>query len=401
MDSRFKFLAASMLSLSVVAVPAAAAAQTQPASCAKAVAAGATELLTAAKLGEPANSLHQLATGKGVKVAVIDTGVSPHPRLKPVLAGTDFLTKAPYGSLLDCDGHGTVVAGIIAAKDQGDGLSGLAPDVQLISIKQTSAATAEQGTVAGLTAAINSALDQGAQVINISVVSCVPAATASRLDQTALTQALWRAEKAGTVIVAAAGNQSSSCQPGDLVLPAHLAPVVPVAALTEARTQIADFSLPATNGARLLAAPGTVIAATAPGLTGLAKAIVLKDTLKPFTGTSFAAPVVTATVALLKERYPTESAAQLRERLYQTAHPGTNAINPAAALSLLPSPVQPAAPTPPVVPQPAGHELRFFLLSWLLGLVVTLLLVLVQQRRSGQAGLKPRRRSKLHPVATN
>ena len=73
-------------------------------------------------------------TGRGVKVAVIDTGVSDHPRLGGVEPIADFVTPQDADPLTDCDGHGTAVAGAIAARDTGDGLSGIAPDAQVLSL---------------------------------------------------------------------------------------------------------------------------------------------------------------------------------------------------------------------------------------------------------------------------
>lgn len=81
--------------------------------------------------------------GDPIKVAVIDTGVTPHPyfqnRVKP---GGDYVEKGGKGKdgLLDCDGHGTQVAGIIAGNPRNDdiGFIGVAPDAQIISIRQSS-----------------------------------------------------------------------------------------------------------------------------------------------------------------------------------------------------------------------------------------------------------------------
>ena len=75
--------------------------------------------------------------GDGQTVAVIDTGVQPGPRLPNVEPGGDFV--AGTDGLTDCDGHGTMVAGLIAGQPGADGFSGVAPGAQLLSIRQTSA----------------------------------------------------------------------------------------------------------------------------------------------------------------------------------------------------------------------------------------------------------------------
>jgi subtilisin family serine protease len=76
--------------------------------------------------------------GAGVKVAMIDTGVTPSPRLAHLRGAGDYIVPDGDG-LSDCDAHGTVVASIIsAAPAETDGLAGVAPDVELISIRQSS-----------------------------------------------------------------------------------------------------------------------------------------------------------------------------------------------------------------------------------------------------------------------
>ncbi|MGH3968925.1 MAG: S8 family serine peptidase, partial [Mycobacterium sp.] len=70
----------------------------------------------------------QLTRGSGQRVAIIDTGVSPHPRLPDTAAGGDYVFSGDGRQ--DCDGHGTAVAGIIAAAPdphQPKGFSGVAP----------------------------------------------------------------------------------------------------------------------------------------------------------------------------------------------------------------------------------------------------------------------------------
>lgn len=193
------------------------------------------------------------STGNGVPVAVIDTGVSPSPRL-PVVPGGDYIMGGD--GLSDCDAHGTVVASVIAAAPQGspmpapmprtpafdarvavpvatppvpvgapdgppgaaDGVVGVAPHAVVISIRQSSRAFEPErpaegdaeahkkaGSVATLARAIVHAANIGAKVINISVTACISAA--DPLDQRALGAAVWYASTVkDAVIVAAAGN---------------------------------------------------------------------------------------------------------------------------------------------------------------------------------------------------
>src|SRR5258708_22335961 len=79
---------------------------------------------------------HKFATGAGVTVAVIDTGVDGSPRV-PAEPGGDFVVKDGNG-LSDCDSHGTLTASIIAGRPPlTDGFVGVAPDARLISVRQT------------------------------------------------------------------------------------------------------------------------------------------------------------------------------------------------------------------------------------------------------------------------
>src|SRR3981189_367395 len=84
------------------------------------------------------NEAHSFATGAGVLVAVIDTGVDPSPRV-PAEPGGDYVVNGD--GLSDCDAHGTLTASIIASRPSlTDGFVGVAPDARLISLRQTSEA---------------------------------------------------------------------------------------------------------------------------------------------------------------------------------------------------------------------------------------------------------------------
>ena len=149
----------------------------------------------------------QLTRGAGQRVALIDTGVSRHPQLPNVVPGGDYVSTGD--GTQDCDAHGTLVAGIIV---------GVAPDVTLISIRQSSAkfvpaadrSGAGVGDVETMAKAVRTAADLGASVINISSVACVPAA--SVLDDRALGAALaYAVDVKNAVVVAPAGNTGAQC----------------------------------------------------------------------------------------------------------------------------------------------------------------------------------------------
>lgn len=287
--------------------PAAAAAEPDTA-CAVAVPTEEVPAPTAEQADYRAR-LHAQATGDGVTVAVIDTGVHPHPQLGQLEPGPDFVDPEEPNPLEDCDAHGTVVAGVIAAA----------------------------GDLDTLAEAIEAAVDKEADVVNISVVSCLPAGTS--VDTGRLDAALERAEAADTVVVAAAGNAGDSCEPGHTVYPAHAATVVSVGALAGPQVR-ADYSIPQPDSGLAVSAPGSVPLGLAPGGQGWGRAVVAADGTGPqreFTGTSFAAPTVTGTAALLREIHPGASAADIRALLAQAAEPAHGGVDPLAAVSARPA----------------------------------------------------------------
>jgi len=312
---------------------------------------------------------HRIARGEGVRVAVIDTGVADHPQLAPVDPVADLVAPATPDPLLDCDGHGTVVAGVIRE---------VAPGATILSVRQSSAHYRQPdadsaGTLASLADAIHAALDAGAQVLNISVVSCVPADQAALLDAAVLDHALLRAEEQGVVVVSASGNNGGACLPGAVVYPAHSPTVLPVAARhADDPHSLAEYSLPADN---VLSAPGRVTTGVSPSGDGWAAGMVTAQGQEvAFEGTSFAAPVVTGVAALLRQRHPGDSAAQLRERIRQAAEPSHGAVDPHTALTHLPGAyitdprqVAAAAPTPE---DPAAGQRAITLLATLAALVL-------------------------------
>jgi subtilisin family serine protease len=149
---------------------------------------------------------------RGQTVAVIDTGVSRHRLLPNLIPGGDYVSSGDGAQ--DCDGHGTIVAGIIGAGyDPGTGFTGIAPDAAILTIRQSSMmyrpvgdpGGSVVGDVATLAAAVRSAADQGATVINISSVACLDSAAA--LDDRSLGAALaYAVDVRNAVIVTAAGN---------------------------------------------------------------------------------------------------------------------------------------------------------------------------------------------------
>lgn len=330
--------------------------------------------------------LHSLATGVGITVAVIDTGIAQHPELPRLNGGPDLVSPDSPDPFFDCDIHGTVVAGIIGSRTVG-----IAPDVALLSIRQSSAHYSRHasdpdeptgaGTLATLTQALNAALDAGAHVINLSVVSCLPSGTAARLDTKPLDAALRRAEDAGVIVVAAAGNAGSGCEPGDVVFPSHGPTVLSVAALA-APHEFAAYSMPGQ-----VSAPGDVPVGLGPDgwINGDMSPAQIRGEAQPLMGTSFAAPVVTATAALLRQRLPDASAAEIREHILGSAQPGTGFVDPLAAVSALPADYAGAPRTVTIEPEAvraslAPHRLALLISGLSLGAFVLSLIAGARRR---------------------
>lgn len=421
--------------------------------------------------------------GGGVKVAVIDTGVSPHPRLTDLVGGGDYVLGGGDG-LSDCDAHGTIVASLIAAQPadgktplpaprQGrrpdtvptteapppppppqtvtvqlppppppppppdgaswraplghgglvvpagnpvpapgapppstdepaptnptdpptpppavpaappapaaDGFSGVAPDVQIISIRQSSKAFSPKDAFAGnqdpatrrkagdirtMARAIVHAANLGAQVINISEVACMP--STDIIDQRDLGAAIrYAAVDRNAVIVAAAGNigdetgNGNDCKqnpiynpltPNDprdwagvstVVTPAWFSDYVLTVAAVDSSGAPIDSSVAGPWVS--IAAPGTDIESLSARDDGLMNALEgNKNTLVAQAGTSFSAALVSGVAALVRAKYPQLTAHQVINRLLATSRApargidnqvGHGIVDPVAALT--------------------------------------------------------------------
>lgn len=215
-------------------------------------------------------------TGKGVKVAVIDTGITPYKDLK-VSGGVSFVDYTD--SYLDDNGHGTFVAGVIASRRNNYGLLGIAPGVELYAIKVLD--QNGQGNEEDLVKAIEWAIANDIDIINISF--------GSTEDSQEVRKAIKKAWQSGIVIVGAAGNLGGDGKQS-VTTPASYAEVISVGAIDHDNVRL-DFS---SYGAKL--------DFMAPGVDVVGWAIV--DQFVVGNGTSAAAPHVTGAIALLKEYAP-------------------------------------------------------------------------------------------------
>lgn len=151
-----------------------------------------------------ADAAHRVSTGARAVVAVIDSGVQgSHPDLAgSVVDGPDFIDGD--GIPNDQHGHGTNVAGIIAARaGNGIGIKGAAPSAKILAIRVLDANNA--GNSDQEAAGIDAAVEAGADVINLSL-SAGPNVVMQLLPSSSLVRSIDRAARAGVVVVAAAGN---------------------------------------------------------------------------------------------------------------------------------------------------------------------------------------------------
>ena len=444
--------------------------------------------------------------GGGVTVAVIDTGVTPHPRLPNLVGGGDYVMAGGDG-LSDCDAHGTLVASMIAAKpntgealppvprrpisvptnepppqapppqtitlvpgpmhgppgppppppppeggeppagpngfefgDQPvpgrasgysgagqvvpidhlpprepppeppppppppppDAFTGIAPDAQLISVRQYSHAFAPKepfgdsqdpqlrekvDNVHKLARAIVHAADMGARVINISGVVCLNARTMGDVDQADLGAAVQYAalDKDAVIVVAAGNTKDRDCKqnpiynaltPDDprdwngvltVVTPAWYDKfVLTVGAVDSGGAPLDKMSMAGPWVS--IAAPGTDIEGLSARDDGLMNAVDgPENSLVPPSGTTFSAAIVSGVAALVRSKYPELTSAQVINRLVRTARPpargidnevGYGIVDPVAALTWdvptepATSTSQPSAPlqVPPLPP---------------------------------------------------
>jgi membrane-anchored mycosin MYCP len=289
-----------------------------------------------------------LTMGAGVEVAVIDTGVdADNPLLSAqglVLPGADVVQPGQPANY-DCVGHGTLVAGIIAAQPQrGIGMAGVAPGVTILPVRQTESAQQESNGAQMLAAAIDYAVRAGARVINISITTGVPDPGLEAAVQYALDN--------DVVVVAAAGNDGSSANSAT-DYPAAYSGVLSVGAVGP-DGQLLNFT--SANTPVSVVAPGENI--VGPGADG---ANLVEDS-----GTSVATPFVAGVAALVRSYFPDLTAQQVVQRIEATAdhppgplpnpHLGWGEVNPYAAVTtLLPSAGASAAQRPAalVLPRPS------------------------------------------------
>ena len=270
-------------------------------------------------------------TGKGVSIAIIDTGIYPHPDLtKPVnriIAFKDFVgnRKTPY----DDNGHGTHVSGDAS----GNGFSskgkykGTAPKASLVGVKvlDRNGSGDISKVIEGIQWVIHNRRRYNIRIINLSL----GAAGVKKCSQDPLCQAVTKAWKSGIVVVAAAGNSGPSS--GTIESPGINPFIITVGAVNDRRTIrqsddiMAGFSSrgPVSGSHKPdIVAPGSnIVSLRAPNSQlsrGLRSQIVGGSYLR-LSGTSMATPIVAGAIAQILQRFPGMRPGQLKAMLKRKA----------------------------------------------------------------------------------
>jgi len=274
--------------------------------------------------------------GPGVPIAIIDSGVDPtHPEFANRPNTTYLNDQTTFGGE---EFHGTAVASVAAAPDNGVGLDGVYPQA---SLEVWDASPSPQGiTDFTAIAGIEMVSAHCPAVINISFGSTDP--------DPDLQNALLQAVRNGCLVVAASGNSGQEGSPP--TFPASWPHIFTVGA-TDENDAVTSFS---TTGAGIdVVAPGvdlTLAVPTTKNATGYQSA---------FAGTSFSAPIVAAAAAWVWTVRPTLTVTQLAQVLRSTARDiGPPGFDGATGWGLIDIPAALAAPAPPNDPDEPNDDIR-------------------------------------------
>ncbi len=296
----------------------------------------------------------QRTKGEGVKVAVLDTGCQvDHPDLSAAIDEARDFTDSPWGPE-DSQGHGTWCAGMIGARADGGGLIGVAPLCRLAIGKVLG--DDGSGLDAQIAAGIRWAIEQGAQLISMSLGGPLP-----NLE---IAQAIFDAQQAGVMVIAAAGNDGPRAGGRSTVnYPARLPPCLAVGAV-DRQGKVADFS---SRGPEVdIAAPGVDMLSCFP-----------RSRYARLSGTSMATPFVAGIAALALAKHiahggetPIEMVADLRDHLLRHARDagapgpdndyGAGIVAPATVLGDDPGPPPALLPGDRIVGRIAGPGILIY-----------------------------------------
>jgi hypothetical protein len=255
------------------------------------------------------------ATGAGIRVGVVDTGIDrEQPDLKNNISplSRDMEIGRPNQTIAAEERHGTRVAGVIAHEFNGTGTVGVAFKSTILSYRADREGSCEEtGDKKGcklpesyIARGIDAAIADGAKVINLSLGSADGTGTL-------LQSALLRATQAGIIVVASAGNDATFNPefPAQLAIDSRFNGLIIAAGSTDKAEALSSFSAKAGIAKNnFLVAPGTEIIADC-GTTSCWQV----------SGTSFSAPHISGSLALLLQAFPSLNGSQAVDILYRTA----------------------------------------------------------------------------------
>jgi subtilase-type serine protease len=304
-----------------------------------------TEYLFMGKYGDGGNGLTRVcasaayargATGAGIKVAVLDTGIDInflgnvyHTELDDNVAsfttGSDLIASDNFPN--DEDGHGSHVAGIIAGENNGSGYHGVAYDADLYIYKVLN----DSGSSVGNSVAngVNKARTDGVDIMNLSLGSnttigtdCNSAASCEALLGSTNYSALEAAGAAGKILVWAAGNEgnsSPSVDSGSAIYDDDFKETTVIVVASGTDGKIGSTSNGWTSGGSNKCGIASAICITAPGTLLYSAMLNSNSFAAASTGTSMAAPMVSGGLALIKQEFSSLTNAQVVDRLFATA----------------------------------------------------------------------------------
>jgi serine protease len=255
-----------------------------------------------------ADKAWSLATGNGVTIAIVDSGVDlGHPDLAANIAGAGADFVAPKGDqdgAQDESGHGTHVAGIAAAvTNNGVGVAGVAPDASILPVRVLD--EDDGGSTGRIAAGVRYAADRGAQVVNLSLAYSAPGHVDSITgSMRPVHEAISYALSKGAVVVASAGNDSLPL----CAEPAAVAGVLCVGAVDRAERPAYYTNFDSRRSKSYMVAPGGDQAISCANdvfstyLRGAPRSCSPADGYEAEAGTSMAAGFVSGVAALLAEK---------------------------------------------------------------------------------------------------
>ncbi|WP_455711525.1 S8 family serine peptidase [Streptomyces luteogriseus] len=248
-----------------------------------------------------AEDMWKISTGKGVKVAVLDTGVNPDtPSLKGQVLGDEVPDAVSYNATEDYDGHGTSMAELIAGTGAGRGMQGLAPETKIIPIRMLVNGVkneTDKRKTPSAADAIKAAADSDAQIINMSY--------GGRFIDPDEEKAIKYAHSKGKLMFAGTGNDAESKNVIDY--PAAYPYVVGVAAADD-KGKVGEFS-----------EHGNYVDLAAPGLNVPTWCDAAFRSYCDGRGTSMATAIASASAALIWSAHPNWTANQVLRSLIDTA----------------------------------------------------------------------------------